>query len=225
MNFRIWIVLALVLAAAPVAHASESAAQKSDDRPPEGEQTRESDQVLGIGVRLDKPYWIMLDQPGGGSYSETVMGNTFGSVIPSSQSQWVKGWNWLRLLVVNEEHSLMVSYIVPGSPAEKGGLRSNDRIVAVNGKPVKGFRRDDVIHFFRNGEAGAIILVTVERNQSGAGGNTHVLKVTHSIVRGQFMRGGDKEYGCPGTSSDLPVPSAGSKLSVVNTLGMGGCLL
>ena len=36
--------------------------------------------------------------------------------------------------------STFVAEVVPGSPADRAGLRRGDAIVAVNGKPVRSFR-------------------------------------------------------------------------------------
>lgn len=51
---------------------------------------------------------------------------------------------------------------IEGSPAERGGLRPGDRILAVDGKPLRGLRIDRIVTLMR-GEPGTIVEMLVAR--------------------------------------------------------------
>ncbi|MBV9233047.1 MAG: S41 family peptidase [Candidatus Eremiobacteraeota bacterium] len=59
-----------------------------------------------------------------------------------------------------------ISYVLPGTPAERAGLSMNDIITTVNGTTTKGLSIDGVSGLLR-GKAGSIVNVTVRR-PSGA---------------------------------------------------------
>jgi len=58
-------------------------------------------------------------------------------------------------------HSLAVLDVVPGSPAEQAGLRVNDRIVAVNGRPLVTLAPFDEV--WSRGRPGDTVELTIER--------------------------------------------------------------
>jgi hypothetical protein len=57
--------------------------------------------------------------------------------------------------------------VMPGGPASQMGMRSGDRILAVDGQASRGLRSVDVIKRLR-GEPGTAVVVRIERNGSGA---------------------------------------------------------
>ena len=52
----------------------------------------------------------------------------------------------LGVVLEGDEHGLRVKAVTPGSAADKAGIRNNDVIVAVDGKPLGGEKKDRVIH-------------------------------------------------------------------------------
>jgi carboxyl-terminal processing protease len=59
---------------------------------------------------------------------------------------------------------LIVIAPLQGGPAQKAGLRSGDRVVAIDGKPVANMGINDAIHKMR-GKPGTKVRLTVERNE------------------------------------------------------------
>lgn len=56
-----------------------------------------------------------------------------------------------------------IDYIRPNSPAEKAGLKKDDLLFQINGKPAYNYKLSELINFFF-GEKGELIKVSVERN-------------------------------------------------------------
>jgi putative serine protease PepD len=52
--------------------------------------------------------------------------------------------------------------ILPGSPAEKAGLRSGDIVIALDGKPISG--PEELIVGVRSKNVGDVVTVTYKRN-------------------------------------------------------------
>jgi putative serine protease PepD len=65
----------------------------------------------------------------------------------------------------------MVGQVVPGGPADKGGIRQGDRVVQIGGQPVRG--PDDLSAAVNDRKPGEQVQVTVER-----GGQRRTLTVT-----------------------------------------------
>jgi carboxyl-terminal processing protease len=60
-----------------------------------------------------------------------------------------------------------VSYVLPGTPAERAGLRIGDVLTAVGGSPTKGLSVEGVSGMLR-GKAGTVVAVTVDRTGASA---------------------------------------------------------
>jgi putative serine protease PepD len=52
--------------------------------------------------------------------------------------------------------------ILPGSPAEKAGLRSGDIVIALDGKPISG--PEELIVGVRSKNVGDVVTLTFKRN-------------------------------------------------------------
>jgi hypothetical protein len=95
-------------------------------------------------------------------------------------------------------HSIPVLDVVPGSPAERAGLRANDRIVAVNGQSLvtsaplddawnRGRPGDGVeLKVARPGEAEPIHLHAIFRAAMGDGGSEGLARASALQVTGSF---------------------------------------
>jgi len=56
-----------------------------------------------------------------------------------------------------------VYYIRPNSPADRAGIKVDDLIFQINGKPAYNYTLDEIVYFFY-GEKGETVKITVERN-------------------------------------------------------------
>lgn len=72
---------------------------------------------------------------------------------------------------------VQVTYVLPGTPAERAGLQVGDLVTAVNGVTTKGLGVDKVSSRLR-GKAGSVVAVTVQRTQSA-----RVLSITRADVQ------------------------------------------
>jgi carboxyl-terminal processing protease len=71
---------------------------------------------------------------------------------------------------------LFVRGVPPGQGAERAGLEVEDEIVAIDGKPVKEMKEDDVRRAVR-GDVGSTVVITLER-----GGQRREVKVQRSPI-------------------------------------------
>jgi len=70
-----------------------------------------------------------------------------------------------------------ITYVVPGTPAERAGLAVGDLITAVNGSPTKGLAVEGVSALLR-GKAGTVVSVTVARPDA-----TSVVSITREDIQ------------------------------------------
>jgi carboxyl-terminal processing protease len=83
----------------------------------------------------------------------------------------------------------IVTEVLPGTPAEKGGLLADDRIVNINGRTFKGQTSMDVIRAIR-GPAGEPVKLTVLRNDELIKFELVRATVTYSPVRSMLLPDG-----------------------------------
>jgi len=70
-----------------------------------------------------------------------------------------------------------LTYVLPGTPAERAGLQGGDLITAVNGTTTKGLAVDGVSALLR-GKAGTVVTVTIQRS-----GAPSVIAITRDDVQ------------------------------------------
>jgi len=58
---------------------------------------------------------------------------------------------------------VLVDFVFTDGPADKAGLKPGDRITAVDGKPVSGMKRDDIVNMIR-GDKGTQVSLEVQRD-------------------------------------------------------------
>lgn len=81
----------------------------------------------------------------------------------------------------------VIGYVYPGSPAALAGLRSQDRIVAVNGTNVGPLTTDEVVNKIR-GPKGSTVRLDIERviEQEGDKAPKKAERFVKEVVRGQI---------------------------------------
>lgn len=102
--------------------------------------------VDGLLYELGDPYTAFLAPDKLGKLSESTTGNYAG----------------LGLQVEIRDNTVVVIAPLSGSPAERAGLMTGDRIVEVQGKSTRGWTLDDVSNVFR-GKTGETVALKVER--------------------------------------------------------------
>jgi C-terminal processing protease CtpA/Prc len=70
-----------------------------------------------------------------------------------------------------------VTHIMPGSPADKSGLKAGDEIIQVDDKGVVGMNFYDVVTQLIRGKEGTLVKMTIKRNGQAA-------PLSFSIIRG-----------------------------------------
>ncbi|MFN9642136.1 MAG: S1C family serine protease, partial [Pirellula sp.] len=64
--------------------------------------------------------------------------------------------------MMSERKGAVINRVLPESPAEEAGLEIGDRVIAVNGVPVKGV--DDTIFRIGSSPPGSTVELELERN-------------------------------------------------------------
>ncbi len=102
--------------------------------------------VDGLLYELGDPYTALVAPDKLGKLSESTTGNYAG----------------LGLQVEIRDNAVVVIAPLPGSPADRAGLMTGDRIVEVQGKSTQGWTLDDVSNVFR-GKTGETVALEVDR--------------------------------------------------------------
>jgi carboxyl-terminal processing protease len=69
----------------------------------------------------------------------------------------------IAIRVDEQTKTLLVVDVIPATPAERAGLKQNDVIVTIDGKPTAGLRSEDDSKMLR-GKEGTVVRVTIERD-------------------------------------------------------------
>lgn len=75
-----------------------------------------------------------------------------------------EGFGGLGVTIHSEDHGTRILHVLPDTPAERGGLKGEDLITHVDGLPLEGLDRYDVVERLR-GPIGSRVLLTVERGE------------------------------------------------------------
>jgi carboxyl-terminal processing protease len=78
------------------------------------------------------------------------------------------------LLADGAQNDITVSYVIPGTPAERAGIEAGDILRGIDGKSTKGFQIDDASKLLR-GAAGTPVRLTLDRP-----GNAQPMELTLS---------------------------------------------
>lgn len=85
----------------------------------------------------------------------------------------------IGISILSQESNLVVSQPIPGSPADKAGIKTGDIIIAANDINLVGMDLDEAVEYIR-GEAGTTVKITVKRSGMNA-------PMSFSIVREKVM--------------------------------------
>lgn len=118
--------------------------------------------IEGLMDALDDPHSAYLDQ------------EAYQLNIESSEGKY----EGIGAAVAMQEEEAIVLAVYPDSPAEKGGLKVGDIILAVNGVSVEGMSLEEMIVKVR-GEIGTELTMSVKRGEQGE-------TVELSMVRGEI---------------------------------------
>ncbi len=80
---------------------------------------------------------------------------------------------------------VLVIATIPGSPAERAGLKTGDRIVAVNGMPIAGIAADQIVRNLR-GQPGSKVRLAIRRNGRD---EPLIVTLTRDVVRIRSVEG------------------------------------
>lgn len=71
-------------------------------------------------------------------------------------------------VTISSRAPFSIETVVPGGPADKGGVRPGDQITAIDGADVSGLRQQDLAERLRGGAAGTPVRLTLKRASGGA---------------------------------------------------------
>jgi carboxyl-terminal processing protease len=92
----------------------------------------------------------------------------------------------IGIFVSGTEEAIIVSYVMPGSPADVYGVKSGDKIIAVDGIPVKEVGYNVAANMI-SGENGIQVVLTVMRGETEMEipvirGDYTIYTVTHNVI-------------------------------------------
>jgi carboxyl-terminal processing protease len=129
-------------------------------------QDVKNDQLLngaidGMVKSLDDPYSTYMDQKEASSFHENISSSFEG----------------IGATIREEDGKIVIDAPIKGSPAEKAGLKSNDRILKVDGKSLEGMKVGEAVTFIR-GKKGSKAELVVQRPGASDDMNISVVRDT-----------------------------------------------
>ncbi|MGH7475408.1 MAG: S41 family peptidase [Longimicrobiales bacterium] len=101
----------------------------------------------GLIDGIDDPYADLFSPEQLADFSRQTLGNAYGGV---------------GMQIEDQQGAVTVTRVFPDTPAERGGVRAGDRIMAVNGHAVRGWRLDEVSDSLV-GQTGTVVAVSFRR--------------------------------------------------------------
>lgn len=74
----------------------------------------------------------------------------------------------LGIELKSQDGSLLIVRVIPGSPADQGGIRTGDRIVAVDGHSTRGLSTDEAANLLQGEEGNLVELSLADSGTAGA---------------------------------------------------------
>ena len=148
------------------------------------------------GYRWDNPIVLLSQAETGGLASEDYAGNIGNQLLerfrctfdyerrmvylePSQRYSQRDVFSLAGMQLARIDDSVVAMQVLPGSPAQRAGIRQDDHVVALDHKPILSFTAEDVRRIFEDGKAGEKHAVEIVR-----GGKT---KKTVSLVLAEML--------------------------------------
>ncbi len=106
--------------------------------------------ITGLVGSVKDRYTTFLTPKEFADLNEGLDGGNFGGV-------------GIAIRVDEQLKTLLVVDVIPDTPAERAGIKQNDVIVTIDGKPTLGLRSEDDSKMLR-GQEGTVVRVTIERD-------------------------------------------------------------
>jgi carboxyl-terminal processing protease len=106
--------------------------------------------ISGLVASVKDRYTTFLTPKEFADLNEGLDGGNFGGV-------------GIAIRVDEQLKTLLVVDVIPGTPAERAGIKQNDAILTIDGKPTLGLKSEEDSKLLR-GKEGTVVRVTVERD-------------------------------------------------------------
>jgi carboxyl-terminal processing protease len=99
------------------------------------------------------------------------------------------------IVSMEEDHTLMITEVLPKSPAIKAGLKKNDRIIAIDSHPTYPYPLDSLVSKMKGPPESSVNLTILSEGAK----KSHVVKVTRNIIMvdsvdAKVITEGDKHF-------------------------------
>ena len=94
---------------------------------------------------------------------------------------------------LNKDRQPVIVHVLPNSPAEKAGIKTNDIILAVNGKTTKDLKTDQVVAMVR-GEIGTKVKLTILHENDNQPVDVEIVRAEINPTSVDFHMEGDIAY-------------------------------
>lgn len=165
--------------------------------------------INGMIDSLDDPY---------SDYMDTSEAKSFDDTISSS-------FNGIGAEIQQQDGYIMVISPIKDSPAEKAGLKPNDKILTVDGKSIQGMSANEAVLLIR-GDKGTTVKLTIQRPGVEEIMEVSIVRDTIPIetVYGEMLEDGIAKVQITSFSSNTTKELV-TKLNELKTQGMKGLIL